>query len=227
MNNWAAEDQPIRQAATLVLLRDGTDGLETLLLQRNSRLDFAPGAWVFPGGRVEDADVAAASGKTEAAARYAVVRETHEEAALLIDPEPLVHFAHWTTPVGAPKRYATWFFATAWHGDADVMVDGSEIAAFDWVRPQRALEAFHQGGRPMMPPTVVTLQQLAQSRSVAQALDAFAHRKPEVFEPKIVVCDKDVCFLYGGDSGYDAADIDAPEPHHRFWMGQQSRYIRS
>jgi 8-oxo-dGTP pyrophosphatase MutT (NUDIX family) len=45
-------------SATLVLLREGTEGLETLLLQRSSRSRFIPGAYVFPGGRIdpEDAD---------------------------------------------------------------------------------------------------------------------------------------------------------------------------
>ena len=39
-------------AATVVLLRDGAGGLETLLLRRNSRIAFG-GMWVFPGGRVD------------------------------------------------------------------------------------------------------------------------------------------------------------------------------
>jgi 8-oxo-dGTP pyrophosphatase MutT (NUDIX family) len=42
-------------AATVVLLRDGDDGLETLMLRKNSRLAFG-GMWVFPGGRIDDGD---------------------------------------------------------------------------------------------------------------------------------------------------------------------------
>ena len=37
-------------AATLVLLREGEGGLETLLTQRVYTAAFVPGAWVFPGG---------------------------------------------------------------------------------------------------------------------------------------------------------------------------------
>lgn len=218
---------PIRQAATLVLLRDGREGLETLLLRRSPQLDFASGAWVFPGGRVDDADHQQAGGVAERAARIAAVRETQEEAALQVNPDPLVYFAHWTTPVGAPRRYATWFFATALKDADAVVVDGSEIDAFEWVRPATALELHQRGGLPMMPPTFITLQQLSQSRSAAQALDAFAARKPEVYEPKPIICDQEVCFLYPGDSGYADTNVDAPEPHHRFWMGKSSRYIRS
>lgn len=45
-----------RPAATLMLLRDGTRGMEVLLLQRNASTPFVPGAHVFPGGAVDDAD---------------------------------------------------------------------------------------------------------------------------------------------------------------------------
>ena len=44
-------------AATVILLRDGEDGLETLMLRRNSKLAFAGGHWVFPGGRVDADDL--------------------------------------------------------------------------------------------------------------------------------------------------------------------------
>ena len=45
-----------RAAATVVLLREGRDGPEGLLLRRNRATGFVPGAWVFPGGRVDAAD---------------------------------------------------------------------------------------------------------------------------------------------------------------------------
>ena len=40
-------------AATVVLIRDGRDGLEVLLARRSSQLAFHGGAWVFPGGRID------------------------------------------------------------------------------------------------------------------------------------------------------------------------------
>lgn len=44
-----------RPAATVVLLREG-DGLEVLLLRRTRSAGFVPGAYVFPGGRVDSSD---------------------------------------------------------------------------------------------------------------------------------------------------------------------------
>ena len=45
-----------KPAATVVLVREGRDGPEVLLLRRNRATGFVPGAWVFPGGRVDAAD---------------------------------------------------------------------------------------------------------------------------------------------------------------------------
>jgi len=45
-----------RPAATVLLLRDGDDGPEVLLMRRHRSSGFVPGAWVFPGGRVDPAD---------------------------------------------------------------------------------------------------------------------------------------------------------------------------
>jgi 8-oxo-dGTP pyrophosphatase MutT (NUDIX family) len=51
-----AEPVPVRDAATVVLLRDGTDGIEAWLLTRVRQMAFAAGMSVFPGGRVDPAD---------------------------------------------------------------------------------------------------------------------------------------------------------------------------
>lgn len=68
----------IRLAGTAVILRDSPEGLETLLLRRNAKLAFAGGAWVFPGGAIDQSELEGASSE-EQAARTATVREVHEE----------------------------------------------------------------------------------------------------------------------------------------------------
>ena len=45
-----------RRAASVVVVRDGTDGVEVLLLRRTSKAAFAPDRFVFPGGSVDDSD---------------------------------------------------------------------------------------------------------------------------------------------------------------------------
>ncbi|MFT7647297.1 MAG: 8-oxo-dGTP pyrophosphatase MutT (NUDIX family) [Candidatus Poriferisodalaceae bacterium] len=46
----------VRDAATVMLVRDGTDGLEVFMLKRSARSEFVPSTFVFPGGAVDDVD---------------------------------------------------------------------------------------------------------------------------------------------------------------------------
>jgi 8-oxo-dGTP pyrophosphatase MutT (NUDIX family) len=48
--------QPIRPAATVILVRDADDGYEIFMLRRTSQAAFAGGMFVFPGGRVDGDD---------------------------------------------------------------------------------------------------------------------------------------------------------------------------
>lgn len=96
------EDVPLRDAATVVLLRDGTNGVEVFMLKRNLNSDFVGGAYVFPGGGVDDADrsddlEAICQGLSDADASQALgvatgglafwvaaIRESFEEAGVLL-----------------------------------------------------------------------------------------------------------------------------------------------
>ncbi|HWI26331.1 MAG TPA: NUDIX hydrolase [Stellaceae bacterium] len=91
--NDVASIEP-RPAATVLLLRDGDAGLEVLMVTRNVASDFASGALVFPGGRVDAADAepemlarcreVAGVSERSLAFRVAAVRETFEEAHVLL-----------------------------------------------------------------------------------------------------------------------------------------------
>ena len=45
-----------KPAATILLARDGAEGLEIFMVKRHREIEFASGAMVFPGGKVEDGD---------------------------------------------------------------------------------------------------------------------------------------------------------------------------
>jgi 8-oxo-dGTP pyrophosphatase MutT (NUDIX family) len=86
------EPVPARPASTVVILRDGTDGIEVFMVVRHQQIDFASGALVFPGGKVdaEDSDAAWAELAPQAptvpdrAFFVAAGRETFEEAGLVL-----------------------------------------------------------------------------------------------------------------------------------------------
>jgi 8-oxo-dGTP pyrophosphatase MutT (NUDIX family) len=49
-------DTPPRDAATVLMLREGSSGLEVLLLKRHADSKDLGGAFVFPGGKLDEAD---------------------------------------------------------------------------------------------------------------------------------------------------------------------------
>lgn len=91
-----------RDAATVMLVRDGPAGMEVFLLRRNLASDFVGGAYVFPGGAVDPADREAdlesvCEGRDDAEASellgvesgglaywVAAIRECFEEAGVLL-----------------------------------------------------------------------------------------------------------------------------------------------
>jgi 8-oxo-dGTP pyrophosphatase MutT (NUDIX family) len=84
-----------RPAATILLLRDGPAVIEVFMVVRHHAIDFAAGALVFPGGRVEESDQELAERSadcpnphglaTEAMGfRIAAIRETFEECGVLL-----------------------------------------------------------------------------------------------------------------------------------------------
>ena len=83
---------PPKPSATVLIVRDGTTGLEVFMLVRNRMVDFASGALVFPGGKVDAQDASAEwdrlapldAAHPERSYWVAAVRETFEETGLLI-----------------------------------------------------------------------------------------------------------------------------------------------
>jgi len=211
--------EPVLTAATEVMDRDGDAGLEALLVQRSQAVKHMGGMWVFPGGKVDETDYSA--GRDEyTAARNAAIRETSEEAGLTIEPDQLVYQSHWTTPVGAKKRFSTWFFLTILKDGQEVIVDGGEIASHRWVSPETALaEATDDISElRLMPPTYVSLVDIASYRNCDQAREAIGARNAIIYAPNMVPVDDGICFLYAGDAGYDSGLPDTPGARHRCHM---------
>lgn len=213
------ETRPATPAATVVLLRDASDGPEVLMLRKNSKIAFG-GMWVFPGGRIDAEDYQAA-GDHDAAARNAAAREAQEEAGVELDQADFVWFAHWTPPPSTPVRFATWFFA-ARAGDQAITIDDGEIKAHRWIRPADALAKHAEGEIDLVPPTWVTLYHLGRYRPVAVLLEHLASRPPRYYETRAVKrADGVRVALWRGDAGYEDWDADRPGARHRLVMPAQ------
>ncbi len=213
------EGSPPVLAATVILLRDRPSGLETLMLKRNSKIAFG-GMWVFPGGRLDPGDwQGVEEGDDLAASRRAAEREALEECGLVVDPDAMHPFSHWTPPRTTPRRFLTWFFAARASG-GEVAIDHGEIHESEWMRPVEALRRRDAREIELAPPTFVSLSELANHDDVESALAFIASRTPERFETVIGLSEAGPVALWHGDAGYESADPDREGRRHRLTMNK-------
>jgi 8-oxo-dGTP pyrophosphatase MutT (NUDIX family) len=213
--------ETITPAATVVPLRDGTGGLEVLLLRRNRRGAFG-GMWVFPGGQVDEQDLPEVpAGEEVSAARRAAVREAFEEASVRLDPSDLVALSFWLPPREAPRRFATWFFLAAVRSEVQVVVDRTEIHEHRWMSPAAAMDLRQAGDIDLAPPTFTTLWWLSRHRRVDSALASASSRAPERFETRVVPSEdgRPAAMVWAGDAAYDDGDLDRPGRRRRLLVG--------
>ncbi len=226
-------ESPAIPAATVVVLRNGADGVETLMLRRNSKIAFG-GMWVFPGGRIDETDHANSTGDgVAAAARQAAVREAHEEASIELDAASLVAFSFWLPPPILPKRFATWFFAAP-APTSEVTVDQGEIVHHEWMTPTEAMQRQSQGQIELAPPTWVTLHTLQalepESRrgshnpnatgngAAGQVMAGLTQRGFRRYETRMGKTEQGPVSMWIGDAGYETGDATKPGPRHRLEM---------
>jgi 8-oxo-dGTP pyrophosphatase MutT (NUDIX family) len=179
---------PPRLAATVVLLRPAPPGYQVYLQRRAASMAFAAGNYVFPGGTVDPADYHGDPSAGDWAARLgrpapeaqavlrAATRELAEETGVRVAAADLVPWARWITPEFEPRRYDTYFFLAALpDGEQPAGLSG-EADRTEWIRPGDAVARSGSGEMVMLPPTAVTLGELATCASVEAVLSAGAGR---------------------------------------------------
>jgi 8-oxo-dGTP pyrophosphatase MutT (NUDIX family) len=143
------------EEAGLLLARSVTTGDVLDLTEPARRTRLAALRHEFNGGRITWPDVLTAE---------------HS----VVDVRDLHLFAHWRTPIGAPRRYDTWFFvARAPHGD-DGAHDDNELVASAWMSPRDALASHRTGDIDLIFPTMRTLTILTRFTSADDVIDALA-----------------------------------------------------
>jgi 8-oxo-dGTP pyrophosphatase MutT (NUDIX family) len=190
-----------RPAATVILLDGRDEALEVLLVRRNPGARFMGGAWVFPGGTVNEVDerqglseatAARTSGRSEptgqGALRAAAVRELREEAGVALSPDAeLVPYARWITPPEVRMRFDAWFYLALAPEGAEPSVDRAEIVDWGWYAPAAALAAQAAGRMSLAFPTLRQLQQLSEFPSAVALLDHARNREVVAVEPRVML----------------------------------------
>jgi 8-oxo-dGTP pyrophosphatase MutT (NUDIX family) len=186
-------EEGLRKAASVIVARDGSDGLEVVVLERGGRSRFLPGYVAFPGGSVDEEDAELAErwfGTPEESARACAVRELLEEVGLTLTAagleesadrtlealsspptrDQLPEVAHWVAPSQVPVRFDARYFALEAPAGLRLVPDGDETAAAWWVSPRELLEGWRTGQRKLYWPTYFTVQAIAGCERVADLL---------------------------------------------------------
>jgi 8-oxo-dGTP pyrophosphatase MutT (NUDIX family) len=188
-----------RPAATVIVLRGGSDSLEVLLVKRNPEARFMGGAWVFPGGAVDRHE-----GDGDGALRAAALRELSEEAGIeLADRDELVPFSRWITPPQVKIRFDTWFYLALLPDGAEPAVDGKEVVDVRWYEPSAALDAGRRGELLLVFPTIKHLEQLSAFPSANELLDHARAREIRPVQPHVIVSGEQARVVLPGEPGYE------------------------
>lgn len=258
----------LRDAATVLALRDTDDGPEVFMVRRDSRMGFLGGAHVFPGGALDARDSDRATlesvlgfdavgdlGRIHSnpdLARgllIAAVRELFEESGILlardesgawvdldqedprcerlkagreelsrhggdfaallaadrlrVDVSGLRLFAHWVTPEREKKRFDTRFFLARAPERQSARHCDIESSAGEWITPREAMARYRGREIELVPPTIASLERLADFAGVDAALAAFDGADIPCIFPKIFLGDE-VVILYPGDADYES-----------------------
>jgi len=181
-----------RPASTLVLIRDGDEGVETFLMRRPLSMRFAPGMSVYPGGALDESDFdaeitrglddafaieqaqrASATDREFLALLACAIRETFEEAGVAFrDARDVVLADHWVTPEHESRRFDVRFFLARIPDGETARVASTEADHAEWIRPEIALDRHARDELPMLRPTLEMLRFLAQFESADDALAA-------------------------------------------------------
>jgi 8-oxo-dGTP pyrophosphatase MutT (NUDIX family) len=182
----------MRFAASVIVGRDGANGLEVLVLERSSASRFLPSYIVFPGGAVDPGDTDLAMrwfGDGDHAFRAGAVRELFEEAGIAVtrsgvrastafdeieqDPptaDMLPQVAHWIAPEDVPVRFDARYVAAAAPPDVIATPDGTETSAAWWSTPADLMSQWQSQERKLYWPTYFTLGALTSCADVGDLL---------------------------------------------------------
>ncbi|MBG6191067.1 8-oxo-dGTP pyrophosphatase MutT (NUDIX family) [Arthrobacter sp. CAN_A212] len=185
-----------RLAVSVLMVR----GKEIFIQNRSHTMDFAAGAVVFPGGRVDDVDRVtaqarpapssllsaharcwaetsiAADGSGDPAAGAGVllaaaVREVWEETGAVLSPQDLTPWANWITPASYGKRFDTYFYLAVLAPSLVPQHQTTEADSSHWSSVESILVGAAAGTLELMRPTEALLQELADlPGSLSQAL---------------------------------------------------------
>lgn len=189
----------LRQAASVIMVREAAGTLEVYVQHRATTMDFAAGAVVFPGGRTDAIDAqfdfgpaahpilanhthgwqktSLSSINRDAAITNASMmlrtglREVEEETGVSLQPGIMRPWANLITPVGYPKRFDTFFYLAT--PDDEVLPENitTEATSAEWLSIDSILRDDEAQRIALMRPTKFLLMDIVQYGSIQNLLE--------------------------------------------------------
>ena len=181
---WAAAIREAFEESGLLLARNGAGSLVTLT-DAEVAARFDAQRRQLNAGELDFAALIAAEG-------------------LQLAADQLVYFAHWITPVTAPRRYDTRFFMAEAPPEQEPFHDDHETIAATWISPAGALTLHQRGEFEMRTPTVRTLETFANCNDVASLRRSLDSIQGNV-RPLMPRIGKDGRRYLPGEPGYEEA----------------------
>jgi len=122
--------------------------------------------------------------------------------SLVVRTDLLGLWAHWITPEFEERRYDTWFFLAALPAGQRTQDVSGEADEVCWLAPGEALARLRRDEIRMLPPTAVTLAELAGYRSIADVFAAVPGRDIRPITPAALVRGDAVRLVLPGEDGY-------------------------
>ncbi len=194
------------------------------MVKRHGQIAFMGGAYVFPGGKVDPGEdisrlvnsslpeLSKTPGRErtreETLAIYAAaLRELTEEAGVKLSrAEDLIAWAHWITPSREPKRFDTHFFLANMPDDQTPAIDEGESTECAWFPPKEAIAKHERGELHLPPPTMLTLMELAEFATAADAIRSAPSRKIAPVLPKVGAAGESLAIFMPWDPVYVSTD---------------------
>ena len=110
--------------------------------------------------------------------RSLALSELLQRRGLILRTDLLTAWSRWCTPIFEPRRYDTWFFVAALPPGQLAREVGGEADHAEWLAARSAADGGADGSLAMMPPTIVTLEEVADQPDVRDPVALQPIREP-------------------------------------------------
>lgn len=125
-----------------------------------------------------------------------------EAEDLELATELMTPYAHWITPVFAPRRFDTWFFVAEAPAEQDALHDGSESVDSVWIGAQAAIDEAEAGRRTLVHATLKNLELLSEADTIGEAIAQARTRRIVTVQPWVESRDGKRYMHLPPDAGY-------------------------